>query len=114
MAVIRLSNEPIIVTSFDDTMDEHQVIDLYMQSIKMAQAIDGPVYRVIDLREAPESAKWIVSAVGELARGLSGAAVVPNLAIVFVGDVVQSEYQSFDTLEAALEYARAQVAEPAR
>lgn len=114
MAVIRLSNEPIIVTTFDDTIDERQVIDLYMKSVKLAEAIDGSAYRVVDLREAPLSAGRFVAVLGELARGMSGAAVVPDLAMVFVGKAVQSNLEFFDTLDAALGYARAQAAEPAR
>jgi hypothetical protein len=108
------SSDPVIVPAFNDTMDERQVIDTYMQTVELAEAIDGPVYRVIDLREAQQSAERIVATLGELVRGLSGATVTPNLTAVFAGYDVQSQYQSFDTLEEALDYAHTQVAEPVR
>jgi len=114
MAAMRLSNEPIIVLTFDDGMDERQMIDLYMQSVKLAEAIDGPVYRVVDLRDATQTAGRIVAALGELARQMSGAATIPDLAMVFVGRAVQSNSMFFDTLNAALGHARDQVAEPVR
>ncbi len=114
MGAIRLSSEPIIVMTFDDTRDERQVINLYMQTVKLAEVIDGPVYRVIDLREAPLPAGRVVTLLGEVVRGMAGAAVVPDLAMAFVGNGIPSAYQSFETVEAALDYARAQVAEPVR
>jgi hypothetical protein len=112
--IMAVHSEPILVTTFYDSMDERKVIELYMESVELAKAVNGPVYRVIDLRNAPQSAGRIIATLGEMARGLTGAAVVPNLAMVFVGHAVQSVYQSFETLEAALDYAREQVAEPVR
>jgi len=113
MAVERLSDEPIILAGFNDSGDEHAIIGTYMQTVDVAKTIAGPVYRVFDLRQAASTFPTVVSTIQELAKGMTGAAVYPEMAIAFVGQphMLESHPAFFTQIEEAIAYAREQIAE---
>lgn len=113
MSVEQLRGEPIIVATFDNHADQLNVMDGYLQSFDLANEITGPVYRIIDIRQATTSYVRIITTIQNLMQAVAGASIVPELAMAFVGQphMAQSGIAFFDNMNDALTYARAQVAE---
>jgi hypothetical protein len=84
-SVKQLDGEPVVLITLDDTVDKPGIIAAYLQSVELATTIPDPVYRIIDLRHAPHCYPNIIAAVQEIVTSLVGAAVYPQMRIVFVG-----------------------------
>ena len=82
MAVKQHVDEPIVVITLDDQMDEQAVASAYLQSVEMTAY---PVFRLVDIRTATLSHAEKVSSLRELVKGLAGAAVYPEMRMAFLG-----------------------------
>jgi hypothetical protein len=115
----QLIDEPIIMMVFHGPLNEHEVTEAYLESIELAEKASGPVYRVVNLQRADRPFGMVVSTLQELAGAFSGAAVCPDLAMVFVGDAQAAQDFAnlpvvfFDRMDDALNYARSHMAEAA-
>lgn len=113
-----LENESILILTITDAMQEQDITQAYILSIAMAQEIDGPVYRVIDVRQAASSYHEVVSALQMIGRSLTGAAVDPEMEAAFVGQksmqpfFAEANMSFFEDMGAALEYAQSHLSLP--
>jgi hypothetical protein len=117
VSVEQLSGEPLILMTIDGNADQPDVVEGYMQSIEQAFTIPGPVYRIVDIQAATHAYQYILTTIQELLKGIYGAAIYPQMAMVFVGtpDMAQTfacaNVPFFTQFDDALAHARAQVAE---
>lgn len=113
-------DQPVILVELTTPAHPMQLAEVYMQTVDLAQAVPGPVYRVFDLRALNrDSALDAVSAVLGIVRVLAGAQVTPEVNCAFVHEALVQNRTSliaeraFASLDSALAFATAQVALPA-
>ncbi len=83
--VIRYDDQVIVITVIDADSDPEYMESLYLSSIDLATSIDGPVYRIVDLRQAQHNFDLAVSTIRQVVSGIAGCSITPDLAITFVG-----------------------------
>ncbi len=114
--VNKLTNEPIIITTISDRTTASALADAFLKNAEIATANEGRIYRVIDVRPAAETFGWSVTNWLEIARGVAGGAVRPELEAVFVGTPDMAPFFNnaqllfFASMDQALNYARREVA----
>ena len=115
-----IAHEPIIIMTFPDQLSAQDVADAYVKSVELAVEMGCSVYRVIDVRAAASSYQDSIHTYHEIVKGVSAAAIYPELAAAFVGQPDMAAFFEdmgaqafFENLDNALTFARAQVATPA-
>lgn len=131
-SIERLSGEPILILSFDDTITGDEMRVAWGQCLELIQDVfeadpDSTIYRITDLSQVnltfPQLITVMAAAVAE--RNTPGSALDPRffeIAVLKPGGLVafgaksmsQRQYgslqvESFESLEAAIQFARSQV-----
>lgn len=112
--------DSVITMAFDELTDQKMVTDAYVESLKLAGESDGVPYRVLDLRNAGKSFAMIVTSLRELAKGVSGAGVFPEMLYVVIGNPDMAEFcmnvklPFFTTYTEGLAYLQSQVDDSVR
>ncbi len=112
-------DQPVILVELTMPTSAAQLAEVYMQTIDLAQAVPGPVYRVFDLRAlTAERALDAVASVLDIVRMLATAPVTPEVNCAFVHESLVQYPTSliaecaFAGLDSALAFAATQVAVP--
>jgi len=126
--VEKLPDEPIIIITFrnpsNPTEDYGPLLD---QVAKLCEGLEGPIYRITDLRQVNFSfSDMVVSIAEEFKSGRPGSAADPRIKAVLAasGELVklaaesvkqeqygaQSDTPIFTSLDEAIAYARAELA----
>lgn len=90
--VERIPGEPIILITIQGHLDAHIVQNTYKQVAELARHIEGPVYRITDLRQMEVTLTDMVEIIKEASRGLPGSATDPCILNVFVGKSHMSRF----------------------
>lgn len=124
-SVERIPGEPIILITLQGRLDAHVMQNLYKQVAELAHHIEGPVYRITDLRQMEVTLADMVEIIKEASRGFPGSATDPRVVNVFVGNSHMSRFAAdmlrlrrfggiccvlMNTLEDALAYVRLKAA----
>jgi hypothetical protein len=119
--VERLPSEPIIVLTYQGHMDVETVTSAFIESAKLAEQIDGVVYRISDVRLGEGDFGDVMKIIVEIRKGIPGSTADPKIRGVFVGghqmvrlyaDILKQEQFGatnipfFKSMEEALEYIR--------
>lgn len=119
--VEQLPGEPIIVLTYEGHMDVETVIQAFAESVKLAEHIDGVVYRISDVRLGEGDFADVMKIITEIRKGIPGSTADPKIRGVFVGghqmvrlyaDILKQEQFGatnipfFKSMEEALEYIR--------
>jgi hypothetical protein len=123
--VERVPDEPIIIITIQGHLDSHVMQGVYYQVAELARNIEGPVYRIIDLRYVEVTLADLVEIVKEAGKGIPGSASDPRIVNIFVGKSHLSRFAAdmlrlrrfgsvhcvlMNTLEDALAYVRVKAA----
>jgi hypothetical protein len=123
--VERVPGEPIIIITIQGHLDAHVMQDVYQQVAELARTIEGPVYRITDLRLTEVTLADMVEIIKDAGRGIPGSASDPRIVNVFVGKNHMSRFAAdmlrlrrfggvysvlMNTLEDALAYVRVKAA----
>ncbi len=116
-----MPGEPIIIITIQGHLDAQVMQNVYHQAAELARAIEGPVYRVTDLRFMEVTLADMVEIIKEAGRGIPGSTSDPRIVNVFVGKSHMSRFAAdmlrlrrfggvysvlVNTLEDALAYVR--------
>lgn len=119
--VERMPGEPIIVVTINGHLDAPIMQRIYEQVTSHAQAIEGAVFRITDVRQMDVTLADMVEIIKEAGRGKPGSASDPRIVNVFVGKSHMSRFAAdmlrlrrfggistvlMNTLEDALAYVR--------
>lgn len=119
-----LPNEPIILTSATGKLTVQDFADMFTHSRKLLEGMRGPIYRISDFREATSSFMDLLRMAQLASKGDEGTTSDPRIKAVLVGTnqwislartiFAQPRYSAmrfstFETLEEALGYVRAQL-----
>ena len=120
--VTKLPNEPIIILTYEGLLDVETVKSAFQQSVELMQNIDGPVYRISDVRAGDADERGfaeLFKLIGQLRNGVAGSSADPRIHGVFVGGnqlarlyadfMRQNQFGSrlipfYQTVDEALEY----------
>ncbi len=118
-----LPNEPIVVTQAKGMLTVHDFAEMFATSRKLLHGMQGPIYRISDFREASSSFMDLLRMAQLASKGNEGTTTDPRIKAVLVGTnqwvslartiFEQPQYSAmrfptFETMEEALRYARAQ------
>lgn len=124
--VEKLPDEPIIILHYEGHVDAETVKSAFLQSAEIASEIDGPVYRISDVRNGEGSFVDLMQVIAEIRKGIPGSSADPRIRGVFVGShhmarlyagfLRQQQFGGtqlpfFHTLEDAFEYIRLELAQ---
>lgn len=122
-----LPDEPIIITVAKGHLVVQDFAEMFADSRKLLSGMPGPIYRISDFREASSSFMDLIRMAQIASKGDEGTTSDPRIKAVLVGTnqwvnlartiVEQPQYSAmrfpaFETLDAALAYARDQLAAP--
>ncbi len=125
--VNKLPDEPIILLTYDGSVDVETVKSAFQQSVELMSEINGAVYRISDVRaiDADETTiGQLFKLIAELRRDTSGSSADPRIHGVFVGGhqlariyadfMRQQQFGGtlipfYHTLEEALDYIRFEI-----
>lgn len=120
-----LPNESIVVTTATGKLSVQDFADMFAHSRKLLQGMSGPIYRISDFREATSSFMDLLQMTQLASKGDEGTTSDRRIKAVLVGTnqwvslarsiFAQPQYSAmrfptFETLEEALHYTRAQLA----
>jgi hypothetical protein len=123
--VERVPGEPIIIITIQGHLDAHVMRDVYEQVANLARTIEGPVYRITDLRLMEVTLADMAEIIKDAGKGVPGSASDPRIVNVFVGKSHMSRFAAdmlrlrrfgsvysvlMNTLEDALAYVRVKAA----
>src|SRR5215210_1124109 len=123
--VEKLPDEPIIVLTYTGHMDVELVKSAFLQSAELAAHIEGPIYRISDVRQGEGDFVDVMKIIAEVRKGVRGSSADPRIKVVFVGshhmarlyaDFLQKQQYGakmipfFHTPEEALAYIRLDMA----
>ena len=123
--VERIPGEPIIIITIQGHLDAHIMRNTYQQVADIARTIEGPVYRITDLRNVDVTLADLVEVVKEASKSIPGSASDPRIINIFVGKNHMSRFAAdmlrlrrfggvysvlMSTLEDALAYVRLKAA----
>jgi hypothetical protein len=123
--VERIAGEPIIVVTIQGHLDAPIMQQIYGQVADLAAQIEGPVYRITDLRQMDLTLADMVEVIKEAGRGVPGSATDPRIVNIFVGRSHMTRFAAdmlrlrrfgsvysvlMNTLEDALAYVRLKAA----
>lgn len=117
--VVKLPNLPVLLTTLPEGADLQSLFDAFARNIELSRLNIDPVYWVIDVRNAPTTFSSSVTAWVQIAQGLSGSPVVPELRMTFVADASMMSFFSqlkltaYAALEDATTHALRGVSQPA-
>ena len=83
--VTRMPDEPIIVVTVDGHLDVEIARALYRQIAELAAQIDGPIYRITDVRKQECSFTEMMGVIKEASQGMAGTTSDPRITNIFVG-----------------------------
>ncbi len=119
-----LSDEPILITHAKGMLVVQDFAEMFAASRKMLDGAPGPIYRISDFREASSSFMDLLRMAQIASKGGEGTTSDPRIKAVLIGTnqwvslartiFEQPQYSAmrfptFETLEDALLYARAQL-----
>src|ERR1700710_470212 len=84
VAVEKWVGEPIIVLKPDAQVSLQEFIDAWFNSAELAQSMETPPHRIIDLRSVSAPAR-IIAMIQGIVKGLTGASVAPLANVFFIG-----------------------------
>ena len=84
--VVKLPNLPVLLTTLPENADLQSLFDAFARNIELSRLNVDPVYWVIDVRNAHNTFSSSVTAWVQIAQGLSGSPVIPDLRMAFVVD----------------------------
>ena len=90
--VERVPGEPIILITVQGHLDAHIMQNVYRQVADLTRTIDGPVYRIIDLRQMEVTLADMVEVIKEAGKGTPGSASDPRNVNLFVGNSHMSRF----------------------
>lgn len=115
----RLEGEPIILVTVDGHLNGDMVRELYHNIGVIAQEIDGPVYRITDVRKLHTTFAELMGIMKEALKDSPGTTSDNNITNIFVGrekfallarDMMKranpDNHPLFDTIEDALTFIR--------
>ena len=120
----KLPDEPIVIVTAVGLLNVEGMRAIYTQIAKILEKIDPPLYRISDVREQETSFAEMIEIVKEAGRGMPGTTTDPRIRHMFVGrhkfamlardfyrnsDPNRLSMPTFDTLEEALSYVRAEI-----
>lgn len=111
-SIEQIDHTPIILLTIDDSVSESAIIDTYLRSTDLAKKVHGTVYRIVDVSEAETNYAMIIATITQIAQGMAGSAVSPDLAIVFVGQTHMTgmgEVRFYTDRDAALQFVQSQI-----
>ncbi len=117
--VVKLPNLPVLLTTLPEGADLQSLFDAFARNIELSRLNIDPVYWVIDVRNAHTTFSSSVTAWVQIAQGLSGSPVVPELRMAFVADASmmpffsQSNLTAYAALEDATTHGVNEVSQPA-
>ena len=83
--VERIPGEPIIIITIQGHLDAPIMQQIYGAVADHAEQIEGPVYRITDLRRMDVTLADMVEIIKEAGRGVPGSATDPRIVNIFVG-----------------------------
>ena len=87
VTVTRISNEPIFHALFTGTVIEQDLLDMFEQSLEMAQVVPEPhIYRITESRSADIAFTQIMYVLDSMSNGRAGSSTDPRFKPVLVGD----------------------------
>jgi len=121
-------DEPIILVIIEGDLTVPMAKESYRQIAALAKTIEGPIYRITDVRTQKTQLDEILRIVKEAGQGLEGTTSDPRIHNIFVGrerfamlarDLMSSaqfsgrgnEMAVFDSIDEALVYARKRLKE---
>ncbi len=120
--VTKIPDEPIIVVTVDGHLDVEIARDVYAQIAALAQQIEGPIFRITDVRKQECSFMEMMAVIKEASQGATGTTSDPRITNIFVGrdkmamlarDVLKridpEGHGVLETVDDALEYVRWQL-----
>ena len=90
--VERVPGEPIIIITIQGHLDAHVMRNVYQQAAELARTIEGPVYRITDLRLMEVTLADLVEIFKDASRGIPSSASDPRVVNVFVGKSHMSRF----------------------
>ena len=83
--VEKLPNEPIILVTVEGHLDVSLAREIYAKIAELADDIQGPIYRITDLRKQTSSFADNIAVVKEASNRKPGTTSDPRITNVFVG-----------------------------
>ena len=121
-SVEKMPDEPIIVVTIDGHLDVEIAREVYAQIAKFAESIEGPIYRITDVRKQEISFMEMMAVIKEASKGMPGTTSDQRITNIFVGrekmamlarDVLKrldpEGHGVLETVEDALDYIRWQL-----
>lgn len=124
-SIQKLPDEPIIIDTHSEPMEAIGYVNFATELSDVANSIQGPIYRISDLRDMTFSFPTLVHVLAEETKsGRPGSAGDPRVNLVLVAvdlvaDLIKSSAQQkqyggrnfpiFDTVDAALAHVRKQI-----
>ncbi|MEQ8674490.1 MAG: hypothetical protein RIC84_14845 [Aggregatilineales bacterium] len=113
----QIEGEPILLVTIDGLLNAEMVRKLYENIGKLAQEIDGPVYRITDVRKLETTFAELMGILKEAMKDSPGTTSDKNITNIFVGrdkfallarDMLKrinpDNHPLFDTIEDALTF----------
>ncbi|MEQ9028567.1 MAG: hypothetical protein RLP44_07615 [Aggregatilineales bacterium] len=113
----QIEGEPILLVTIDGLLNAEMVRKLYENIGKLAQEIDGPVYRITDVRKLETTFAELMGILKEAMKDSPGTTSDKNITNIFVGRdkfallardmlkrINQDNHPLFDTIEDALTF----------
>lgn len=123
--VVKMQDEPIILVTIIGHLDVDMARGIYAKIAEIAAVMDGPIYRITDVRQEHTTFGEIISVIKEASKGTAGSTTDPRIKNVFVGnekmarvarDVLSknmggASMPMFATMEDALKHIRDELAQ---
>jgi hypothetical protein len=84
--VEKLPDEPIILVTVIGFLDVNMARSIYAQIAEIAATLQGPLYRITDVRQEHTSFVELVGVIKEASKGTAGTTTDPRIKNVFVGN----------------------------
>ena len=84
--VAKVPDKPIIVVSVVGHFNVEMARAIYAKIAEIAATLEGPIYRITDIREERTSFADIIGVIKEASKGTAGSTTDPRIKNVFVGN----------------------------
>ncbi len=86
VTVEKLADFPVVIAVLEGQVNIPTIQEMYRRSAELCEGMDGPIFRITDVREVTTSFAEMLGVIREASKGTPGSTTDPRFHPVFVGN----------------------------
>ncbi len=86
VTVEKLADLPVVIAVLEGQVNVPVIQEMYRRSAELCEGIEGPIFRITDVREVTTSFAEMLGVIREASKGTPGSTTDPRFHPVFVGN----------------------------